>query len=184
MKELNPERQLALAVKLAAEGHMNQKDKGGNPYILHPIKVMHYLKTNDMELMAIAVMHDLLEDTNMIAADLVILGFSQRVIGGVVRLTKVKGQKPQDYLKGILMCEDACRVKLCDLRHNTDICRLPEITEKDCIRLQKYHKMSRQIKEMIDWYSHNSIYDDSFGGDWMDYRDEKVEEILSDSFSN
>ena len=110
IQELTPAQELALAIKLAAEGHLNQKDKGGNPYILHPIKVMHYLKTDDFQLMAIGVMHDLLEDTDMIAADLVLMGFSQRVIGGTVLLTITPGQTPVAYMAGILSSYDAIRV--------------------------------------------------------------------------
>lgn len=58
MTLLSVNEELALAISLAAQGHIYQRDKGGKPYILHPIKVMHYLKTTDMQLMAIAIMHD------------------------------------------------------------------------------------------------------------------------------
>lgn len=147
IQELTPAQELALAIKLAAEGHLNQKDKGGNPYILHPIKVMHYLKTDDYQLMAIGVMHDLLEDTDMMAADLVLMGFSQRVIAGVVLLTKTANQTPEDYLAGILTNHDAIRVKLCDLRHNTDVRRLKGVGHKDLLRIQKYHDMYVRLKQ-------------------------------------
>lgn len=147
IQELTPAQELALAIKLAAEGHLNQKDKGGNPYILHPIKVMHYLKTDDFQLMAIGVMHDLLEDTEMIAADLVLMGFSQRVISGTVLLTKTPGQTPEAYMSGILSSYDAIRVKLCDLRHNTDVRRLKGIGHKDLLRIQKYHDMYVRLKQ-------------------------------------
>lgn len=147
IQSLTPTQELALAIKLAADGHLNQKDKGGSPYILHPIKVMYYLKTDDMQLMAIGVMHDLLEDTEMVAADLVLLGFSQRVINGVVRLTKADNQTPEEYLLGILESYDAIRVKLCDLRHNTDVRRLKGIGHKDLLRIQKYHDMYVRLKQ-------------------------------------
>lgn len=147
IQDLNPAQELALAIKLAAEGHLNQKDKGGNPYILHPIKVMHYLKTDDYQLMAIGVMHDLLEDTDMTAADLVLLGFSQRVISGVIHLTKKPDQSPDEYLNGILSSYDAIRVKLCDLRHNTDVRRLKGLAHKDLLRIQKYHDMYVRLKK-------------------------------------
>ena len=146
IQELTPAQELALAIKLAAEGHLNQKDKGGSPYILHPIKVMHYLKTDDMQLMAIGVMHDLLEDTDMIAADLVLMGFSQRVISGVVLLTKTGGQTPEEYLAGIMTSLDAVKVKLADLRHNTDVRRLKGLQHKDLLRIQKYHDMYTRLK--------------------------------------
>ncbi|UYL85010.1 hypothetical protein pEaSNUABM55_00237 [Erwinia phage pEa_SNUABM_55] len=161
IQDLNPAQELALAIKLAAEGHLNQKDKGGNPYILHPIKVMHYLKTDDYQLMAIGVMHDLLEDTDMIAADLVLLGFSQRVISGVIYLTKKPDQSPDEYLNGILSSYDAIRVKLCDLRHNTDVRRLKGIGHKDLLRIQKYHDMYVRLKKAKEL--HESLNDLSTG---------------------
>lgn len=161
IRDLTPAQELALAIKLAAEGHLNQKDKGGNPYILHPIKVMHYLKTDDYQLMAIGVMHDLLEDTDMIAADLVLLGFSQRVISGVVHLTKKPDQSPDEYLNGILSSYDAIRVKLCDLRHNTDVRRLKGIGHKDLLRIQKYHDMYVRLKKAKEL--HESLNDLSTG---------------------
>lgn len=147
IQELSPGQELALAIKLAAEGHLNQKDKGGNPYILHPIKVMHYLKSDDFQLMAIGVMHDLLEDTEVTAADLAMLGFSQRVITGVVLLTKREGVSPEDYFNGIAQNYDATRVKLADLRHNTDVRRLKGIGDKDLLRMKKYHEMHVRLTE-------------------------------------
>lgn len=74
MKTLSPGEQLALAVKIAAEAHLNQVDRGGKPYILHPLKVMHYLKTDDMELMVIGVLHDVVEDSDITCQDLLDMG--------------------------------------------------------------------------------------------------------------
>lgn len=138
---LTPAQELALAIKIAAEAHLNQKDRGGNPYILHPLKVMHYLKTNDFQLMAIGVLHDVLEDSDMIAADLVMLGFSNRVVGGTVTLTKVEGQTEEEYVEGIIKNYDTILVKLADLRHNSDVRRLKGLTDKDLLRVRKYHNM-------------------------------------------
>lgn len=152
IQNLSPARELALAIKIAAEGHLNQKDKGGNPYILHPIKVMHYLKSDDYQLMAIAMLHDVLEDTDVTAADLVIMGFSNRVKDATVILTKKEGHTPEEYLFGILCNPDACRVKLADLRHNTDIRRLKGLREKDFDRMQKYHTMHVIISHMKRWH--------------------------------
>lgn len=55
---------------LTTNAHADQYDKGGNPYILHPLKVMHYLKTDDVELQCIALGHDIIEDTKVTYADL------------------------------------------------------------------------------------------------------------------
>lgn len=145
MKEL-----LSTAIALAAEKHKDQFDKGGMPYILHPLKVMHYLKTDDMELMAIAVLHDVVEDCGVTPADLFKLGMTPRIIEGVCVLTKYRGQNADEYLEKIKSNPDAIRVKLADLRHNSDIRRLKGVTEKDRLRLDKYCRMYNELKTLLD----------------------------------
>ena len=145
---LSPAQELALAIKIAAEGHLNQKDKGGNPYILHPLKVMHYLKSDDFQLMAIAALHDVVEDTDVMAADLVMMGFSNRVVCAVVLLTKTPNQTPEEYFNGIASNYDAIRVKLADLRHNSDVRRLKGLGDKDLLRIRKYHDMYLRLTKM------------------------------------
>lgn len=149
---LSPAQELALAIKIAAEGHLNQKDKGGNPYILHPLKVMHYLKSDDFQLMAIAALHDVLEDTDVTASDLVLLGFSNRVKDAVVLLTKRDGQTPDEYFQGIKSNYDAVRVKLADLRHNTDVRRLKGLGDKDLLRVRKYHDMYVKLTKVKQFH--------------------------------
>lgn len=147
--KLTPNQQLALAINLAAEGHMHQVDKGGKPYILHPIKVMHYLKTDDMELMAIGVMHDLCEDCDVSLDDLRAFGFSERVVKGVDLLTKKDGVSDDEYIAAIKMSVDATRVKLADLRHNSDVRRLKGMTDKDLLRMRKYHGMFLELEKAL-----------------------------------
>lgn len=148
IQALSPAQELALAIKIAAEGHLNQKDKGGNPYILHPLKVMHYLKTDDFQLMAIAALHDVIEDTDVMVVDLVMMGFSNRVKDAVVLLTKTPNQTPEEYFQGIASNYDAVRVKLADLRHNSDVRRLKGLTDKDLLRVRKYHDMYLRLTKM------------------------------------
>ena len=140
---------LAKAIALASEKHMGQFDKAGMPYILHVLKVMHYLKTDDLELMSIAVMHDLVEDTDVTFADLYEMGFSERVVSAVKLLTKMRGQTGKEYLEGIKSNKDAIRVKLADLRHNSDIRRLKGITEKDVARMKKYNEMYLELRDLV-----------------------------------
>lgn len=140
---------LATAIAFSAEKHKNQFDKGGMPYFLHPLKVMHYLKSDDMELMAIAVLHDVVEDTDVTYQDLRDLGMTERVIAGINALTKLPGQTPEEYLAGIKANKDAIKVKLCDLRHNMDARRLKGVTEKDRARLDKYAKMYWELKGLV-----------------------------------
>lgn len=140
---------LAKAIALASEKHMGQFDKAGMPYILHVLKVMHYLKTDDLELMSIAVMHDLVEDTDVTFADLYEMGFSERVVTAVKLLTKMRGQTGKEYLEGIKSNKDAIRVKLADLRHNSDIRRLKGITDKDVARMKKYNEMYLELRDLV-----------------------------------
>ena len=130
---------------LATNRHAGQYDKGGNPYILHPLKVMYYLKTEDEELQCIGLGHDLIEDTDTTYAELVELGFTERVIAGIRALTKERGETSDEYKKKVLNNPDARKVKKCDLRHNTDIRRLKGITEKDLARMAKYHQFYMEI---------------------------------------
>ena len=82
---------LNTAIALAAKHHDGQFDRSGMPFILHVIKVMHYLKTDDEELMCIAVLHDIVEDTSVSFEDLKSAGMTDRIINAVQLLTKVGG---------------------------------------------------------------------------------------------
>jgi (p)ppGpp synthase/HD superfamily hydrolase len=124
-------------------------DRGGVPYILHCLKVMHYLKSDDDELQQIAVGHDLIEDCKNVTYQMLRdMSFSDRVIDGIRCLTKVPGESPEEYLAKVMSNHDAILVKLADLRHNSDIRRLKGVTDKDIKRIEKYHKMYLVLKEL------------------------------------
>lgn len=148
---LTPREQLGLAHKLCGERHFGQYDKQGMPYAMHPQKVMHYLKTKDMLLMVIALLHDICEDTATTFQELVELGFDPRVIDALRLLTKMPGQTPEEYLAGILTNVDAMMVKLADLRHNTDMRRMKgrKFEDKDKARTLKYYTMRVAIIERL-----------------------------------
>lgn len=145
-----PHEQLSVAIKIAAEYHMGQFDKGGKPYILHTLKVMHYLKEveTDYELDCIAVLHDIVEDTAMTYSELTALGFSDRVRKGIQAMTKLPGQTPAEYEAQVSINIDAVKVKLADLRHNSDIRRIKGLTEKDVARVVKYMGMYDRLKKI------------------------------------
>ena len=141
--------QLAKMLVYATVGHDGQFDKGGKPYILHPLKVMHYLKTDDEELMCIALGHDLIEDAGWTAKAFLDEGFSERVVAGIVAMTKVKGESYEDYKARVKASPDAVLVKMADLRHNSDIRRLKGVTEKDLARTKKYHEFYLELMEAV-----------------------------------
>jgi len=134
---------------LVTNAHSGQFDRGGKPYILHPLKVMHYLKSDDEELMCIALGHDVIEDTNVTYKDLVDAGMPGRVIDGIRALTKLPGQTYDEYKAGVFANRDAMLVKKADLRHNTDIRRLKGVTEKDIARVAKYHAFYLEIEAKL-----------------------------------
>jgi (p)ppGpp synthase/HD superfamily hydrolase len=134
---------------IATNGHAGQFDRGGHPYILHPLKVMHYLKSDDEELQCIALGHDVIEDTDVTYKDLSDAGISERVIAGIDALTKRLGETYEDYKARVMDNRDAMRVKLCDLRHNTDIRRLKGVTEKDLQRIAKYQRFYIEIQSKL-----------------------------------
>lgn len=143
---------LSAAIHLATNAHHGQFDKGGSPYILHVLRVMSLLKDSDEELQSIAVLHDVVEDTKTTYTDLALAGMSARVIAGVKALTKQRGQSYQEYKSEVLNSLDAMRVKLCDLRHNTDFRRLRGVSESDVARMAKYMQFYNEIETKLKEY--------------------------------
>lgn len=135
---------------LVTNAHAGQYDRGGSPYILHPLKVMHYLKSNDEELQCIALGHDVVEDTDVTYRDLRDAGISDRVIKGIAALTKQPGQTLEEYKAGVFANRDAMLVKQADLRHNTDVRRLKGITEKDIARMARYQEFYMELCRELD----------------------------------
>lgn len=136
---------LGKAIKIASVAFEDVKDKGGNPYILHCLRVMFNLNSTDEELNSIAILHDYIEDCGgddheAVYRELYVEGFSQRVITTLRLLTHIKGVSYDDYIKQLAHNEDARRVKLADLKDNSDITRLKGLRKKDFDRMEKYHK--------------------------------------------
>lgn len=133
--------QLAYALAYASEAFKDKTDKAGRPYMLHCLRVMHKLHSDDDELNAIAVLHDICEDCpDWPVERLVKSGFTQRVWQALILLTHHRATSYEDYIKGIATNSDAVKVKLADLRDNSNITRLKGLTKKDFDRIEKYHK--------------------------------------------
>ena len=126
------------AYKIAKKAHLGQVDKAGEDYIKHPEKVASFVKTDEEK--AVAYLHDVIEDTELTLEDLREYGFSEEVLKAVDVITKKKGQDYQTYLNSVKENKLARVVKLADLRHNSDLTRLINITEKDIERKEKYQK--------------------------------------------
>jgi (p)ppGpp synthase/HD superfamily hydrolase len=129
---------LEKAIRIAAQAHQGDKDKGGAPYILHPLRVM--LKMSTKAEMITAVLHDLVEDTSWNLADLEREGFAGEVLAALNCLTRRPGEDYQEFILRVSMNPLARKVKLADLEDNLNLIRLGTLTEKDKARIERYHQ--------------------------------------------
>lgn len=145
-KVLKPTEALSKAIALAAKVFESKTDKGGQPYMLHCLRVMGGVDQNDHELMAIAALHDVVEDSTISLDDLTAMGFNSRIVTAVMMLTHSKEVPYDEYIAAISTNKDARAVKLSDLKDNTDITRLKGLREKDFARMKKYHTAYTYLK--------------------------------------
>ena len=134
------------ALKLMCEKHRNQRDRSGLPYILHPFHVAEQM--DDEESTVVALLHDIVEDTNTTFEDLKETGFSERVISALRLMTREEGVDYYDYVKEIGKDPLARKVKIADLEHNMQLERLDVVREKDLKRLEKYRKCHEYLCEL------------------------------------
>ena len=131
--------QLEAAIYVATMAHEGQFDKGGKPYILHPLHLMNQLMF-DPELATIAVLHDVVEDNKEYPIEWFINGgYTKRVTDALRILTHDPDDTYQEYIEDVATNYDTIRVKRKDLDHNSTITRLKGNTEKDLRRIEKYH---------------------------------------------
>ena len=139
---------LEKAISIAALAHAGQKDKAGQPYILHPISVMIRVES-DSERIA-AVLHDVVEDTPVTFEDLRAEGFTEEVVAAVEALTKSDGESRLDAAKRAAKNPIALRVKLADNAENMNMSRIPQPTEKDMKRLEEYKAVREYLTSRLD----------------------------------
>ena len=132
------------AISLAVDAHAGQPSKDGQPYILHPLRVMTRL-TSDVDRI-VGVLHDVVEDTRdkpkpITLDELRRMGYSEEIIRAVDCLSRRDGETYDAFILRAKANPVARRVKLVDLKDNMDIRRLPEtLTPKDWERLARYRK--------------------------------------------
>ena len=139
---------LAVAEQLARERHAGQTDKAGAAYWMHPQRVSQGCASNEARIAG--WLHDLIEDTDTTAEELLTLGFPPDVVAAVQLDTRRVDESYMDYIQRIV---DACdsqdpavacagriarEVKMSDLRDNMNLDRLPTVTDTDRARVEKY----------------------------------------------
>lgn len=133
------------AMVLAYEAHQGQYDKSGLPYVFHPFHLAEQVDTE--EAVTAALLHDVVEDTDYTLEDLRSMGFPDTVTDALALLTHDPSVPYMEYVERLKSNPIARSVKLADLTHNSDLSRLPVVTEKDLERVEKYRKAIKLLKQ-------------------------------------
>ncbi|HHT7180780.1 TPA: GTP pyrophosphokinase [Bacillus cereus] len=136
---------IEIAHEIAKTAHGGQVDKAGIDYIKHPEAVASFVNTAEEK--ATAYLHDVLEDTEITANDLLRAGIPHNIVEAVQVMTKERYTPYFEYLSKVKENSLARTVKLADLKHNSDRSRLARITDKDLKRLEKYRKAIQFLEE-------------------------------------
>lgn len=133
------------ALKLCFEAHRDQLDKSGMPYVFHPFHLAEQMDTE--EKVVVALLHDVVEDTDYTIEDLSEMGFGKEIIDAITLLTHAPDVEYMDYVRNIKKNPIAKAVKLADLAHNSDPTRLEVLDEYAVKRNEKYSKAIALLKE-------------------------------------
>lgn len=138
---------LERALVIAAEAHQGTTDKGGAPYILHPLRLMHQMTTADEQI--VALLHDVVEDSPWTLDALRAEGFSEEIVRAIDCLTRREGESYEGFIARGVSNPIARHVKLADIEDNMDLRRLGEIGMKELERLQRYQRARKVILEAM-----------------------------------
>lgn len=145
---------LKRAIEIAFEAHKDQKDKNGEPYIGHVLRVMNLGRTENEKICG--VLHDLVEDTEWTFEDLRKEGFSEIIVDALTCVTKTSDDEDyEEFTDRIAKNRLAVIVKINDLSDNMDVRRFDVIREKDIQRLNKYLRAYRRLTQIL---SENTDY--------------------------
>ena len=139
---------LETAIQIAVKAHTGQKERNGRPYIMHPLRVMHRVNTDDEKI--VAVLHDVVEDTPWTPAMLAKRGIPQHLLDALDCVTIRKGEPYRAAIRRAGSNPIARRVKLADLEDNTDVHRLPHLKVSDRKHLNIYLRAHRWLAAMED----------------------------------
>ena len=135
------------AMKLCYEAHKDQVDKSGLPYVFHPAHVAEQM--TDEATTIVALLHDVVEDTDYTLEDLAAEGFGKDILEAVALMTHEDDVPYLDYVAKLKDNPIARAVKLADLAHNSDLSRIGEVDEETRERLEKYKKAMALLEGSI-----------------------------------
>nr|WP_248628950.1 HD domain-containing protein [Enterococcus cecorum] len=133
------------ALAIAKDAHKGQVDKAGVDYIQHPLFVASLVEGELAK--TVALLHDVVEDSDWTLEDLRKEGLPEEVVQAVGILTKKRNEKYEEYILRVKQNPLARQVKLADLKHNSDLSRLANVTDRDRKRVAKYQKAIAYLSE-------------------------------------
>lgn len=138
---------VGIAEDIARRAHAGQVDKAGLDYITHPARVAAGVRLHGgtNEAVAAAWLHDVLEDCDVSAAQLREAGIPDTVIEAVRAVTKIEGERLEDYCGRIRANPTALRVKRADIEDNTDPARTAALPEQTRLRLAAKYARVRSL---------------------------------------
>ena len=133
------------AMQICFDAHKDQVDKAGLPYVFHPMHLAEQM--TDEAAICTALLHDVIEDTEMTIADLAEAGFPAEILRAVELVTHKDNESYWQYISDIKADPIARAVKLADLHHNSDLSRLSQVDEWALARVERYRKAIEMLSE-------------------------------------
>ena len=133
------------ALIMSFNAHKDQVDKSGIPYVYHPFHVAEQM--DDEDSVIVALLHDVVEDSNVTEEDLRDAGFKDEIIEAIILLTHKKNVPYLEYVEHLKHNKLARKIKKADLMHNSDMSRNEVVDKKTAKRMRKYKKALKILDE-------------------------------------
>lgn len=133
------------AMQVCYRAHRDRVDKGGVPYVFHPFHLAEQM--TDENTVVTALLHDVVEDSDITLDMLKVMGFDGEIAEALRLLTRDPRISYMEYIETIRNNPIARAVKIADLKHNSDLTRLPEVTSGDLLRVEKYTEALKRLAE-------------------------------------
>lgn len=138
---------LEIALKLALNAHAGQTDKAGRPYILHPLRIMSQMHTDEERV--VALLHDVLEDSCYKPQDLIEQGIPSNLVKTIMLLSKNEHDNYDKFIEKISKNRLAVKIKKADIEDNLNLLRLKSIHSNDVKRIKKYHTAWNKLDKIL-----------------------------------
>ena len=137
-------RYLHKAITIACDAHQGQSSINGEPYILHPLRLLIKAKSNEEKI--IAVLHDVIEKSNISLADLKNKGFDQNIISSIDSLSRRRSESYVEYIERLMQNRISVKIKLLDLADNIKISSENNYNGIYDAKINQYKNALKQIR--------------------------------------